>query len=77
LLIEAAIALTYIYVYYNAYLFTAYISISFYINGTVYVAMPIYYAGVFGPEIGSQAYGYFFSANAFGNLFLSVLVNLL
>ena len=41
----------------------------------MFVSMPIYYALVFGPEIGSQAYAYFFTSNALSTLVFSFLVS--
>lgn len=37
--------------------------------------MPIYYAIAFGPEIGSQAYAYFFTSNAVATLLFSFVVS--
>lgn len=55
-------------------MFMVYLAISFYINGTVVVAMPCYYAKIFGPESGSQAFPYFNTSNSISQLAFSAVV---
>lgn len=45
-------------------LFTLYLCGTYFISGAIYVSMPIYYASVFGSDVGSEAYTYFFTANS-------------
>ena len=68
------LALTFPMVASNDFIFGVYLSLSYFISGSIFVSMPIYYAKVFGPEIGSQAYAYFFTSNAVSTLMFSFVV---
>jgi hypothetical protein len=56
--------------------FILYLSATFFVNGAIFVSPPIYFAKVYGPETGIQAYAFFFTANSISMLILSVIVNL-
>lgn len=55
---------TYILILRKEFLFILYLCCSYYVFGSLYVVMPIYYARVFGSEIGSESYSYFYTSNA-------------
>lgn len=47
------LSFSYFYVATNQIGFTIYLALSFFVSGSIFVSMPIYYARVFGPEVGS------------------------
>ena len=53
LALSTILPLTYIYVAKSDYLFALYLALSYYVAGSIFVSMPIYYARIFGPEVGS------------------------
>lgn len=51
--LSMTLSLTYSMVAKNDILFALYLSLSYFVSGSIFVSMPIYYARVFGPEVGS------------------------
>jgi hypothetical protein len=54
--------------------FTVQLCITHYIMGSIFVGMPTFFAQIFGPELGSMTYSYFFTSNCFSTLLLSLVV---
>eukprot|EP00347_Sterkiella_histriomuscorum_P015761 403355779 len=76
LTLSASIVLSFSFSYVADYKigFMLYLALSYYVSGSVFVSTPVYYGKVFGPEIGSQAYAYFFTSNAIACLSFSYVV---
>lgn len=53
LITSSILAFSYYYICSNTYLFTLYIAATYYVMGAMFVSMPIYYAAVFGADVGS------------------------
>ena len=75
LALSTFLPLTYMYVAESDYLFAFYLAMSYYVAGSIFVSMPIYFAKIFGPEVGSQTYAYFFTSNAVATLLFSFVVS--
>eukprot|EP00347_Sterkiella_histriomuscorum_P001440 403372029 len=75
LFLSMFLSYTYIYIAKNDYAFASYLALSYFISGSIFVSMPIYYAKAFGPEVGSQCYAYFFTSNAVATLLFSFIVS--
>ncbi|CDW87962.1 major facilitator superfamily protein [Stylonychia lemnae] len=69
------LSFTYVLVARFHHSFALYLAITYFIQGSVQVSMPIYYARIFGPEIGSQAYSYFLTSNSISTLLFSFVVS--
>ena len=74
LVLSTALAFSYECISSNEYLFALYLGLTYFVSGAIFISMPIYYAQSFGPEIGSQAYAFFFTSNAFAGLAFSFIV---
>jgi len=75
LALSTFLPLTYMYVAESDHLFAIYLAMSYYVAGSIFVSMPIYFARIFGPEVGSQTYAYFFTSNAVATLLFSFVVS--
>jgi hypothetical protein len=53
LIISATVSLSFVYMASNELLFIIYLSAAYFVSGSIFVVMPIYYGKMFGPEIGS------------------------
>ena len=58
------ISLTFSLVAHNRIAFLIYLAFTYYISGSVFVSIPVFFGKIFGPEIGSQSYAYLFTSNA-------------
>lgn len=75
LVISTLLGMTYDLVAHIEELFILYLAGSYFVTGSIFVSLPIYYANVFGAETGSKAYSYFFSSNAAAMMMLSFIVS--
>lgn len=71
---SAFCSFTFMQVAANELLFIIYLGAAFFISGSVFVAMPVFYGKIFGPEVGSQAYALFFTSNSFATMTFSFIV---
>jgi hypothetical protein len=53
LLLSIALAFTYAFICHLEYAFAIYLGLTYFVSGAIFVSMPIYYARMFGPEVGS------------------------
>jgi hypothetical protein len=51
--LSMTLSLTYHYIASNDIAFAIYLSLSYFVAGSIFVSMPIFYARVYGPEVGS------------------------
>lgn len=72
--LSAFLPLTIDYVAHYKSFFLIYLALSYFVMGAIFVSLPIYYARVYGPETGSQAYSFFFTSNSISTLVLSYIV---
>ncbi len=71
---STVVSLTFFYVAEYEYIFLILLGLSYFVHGSIFVVMPIYYGKMFGPEIGSQAYALFFTSNSIATLCFSAVV---
>ncbi|CDW88082.1 major facilitator superfamily protein [Stylonychia lemnae] len=74
LLMSITLSFTFNYFAQYKFMFLIFLAGTFFISGSVFVSTPVFYGKVFGPEIGSQAYAYFFTSNAIAVLSFSYIV---
>jgi len=74
LLLSMVLSFSFNFVAENKILFMIFLAGTYFISGSVFVSTPVFYGKVFGPEIGSQAYAYFFTSNAIAVLSFSYIV---
>lgn len=74
MMLSTVTAFTYDYVAHMPAMFVIYLALTYFVTGSTFVSMPILFAKVFGPEVGSQAYSYFFTANSLSSIALSLVV---
>lgn len=75
MMLSIFLSFTYSMISYLDYAFALYLGLSYFVSGAVFVSMPIYYARMFGPEVGSQCYAYFFTSNSISYLSFSFVVS--
>jgi fucose permease len=72
--LAAVLSFTYVYVASDKIMFFIYLSLTDYIGGSTSVSLPIFYAKIFGPEAGSQAYSICCLANPSSAFVFSFIV---
>ena len=72
--LSSTLALTFDHTANYEVLFTIYMAASYYVMGSIFVSMPIYFAGIFGADVGSQVYCFFFTSNSLSSLIFSFFV---
>jgi MFS family permease len=60
----------------NWWLFSVYYCISLFLRGSSSVSQPIFFATVFGPDVASQAFSFFFTAQSISPLILTGIISL-
>jgi hypothetical protein len=60
----------------NWWAFSVYYCLSLFLRGSSSVSQPIFFATVFGPEVASQAFSIFFTAQSISPLILSGIISL-
>lgn len=74
--ISISLSLTIVQVGTDAAVFMVYLCLAHFIMGSIFVGMPTFYAQIFGAELGSQTYSYFFTSSCFSTLLLALIVSL-
>jgi predicted MFS family arabinose efflux permease len=50
---STVLSFTFQYVAHNRTLFIIYLALTYFVTGAIFVSLPIYYAKIFGPDVGS------------------------